>query len=268
MKNHVIALIGVAAALALSGCATVYRVSESASAPAYPQQPGRPAMRNPSVAVNATAADSKSGRLAESLRAAVEKDLVARGFDVFAKQPADSEVSLAVSRREVSRLSDWRVYEGTVSVRVTEPASGKLVASESFKAQGARGLDELQAETGVKDALSQKVSRWLAKAFPAKKVSLPPEPPLPDHLTATISIAPENPSEDPMDVLGVQRRFMDYVATRPGIVSCVLAQEDPLRRGFTFQVVYEPRSFPGGLLNTIVLDRPRLGGNVRLEIVR
>ena len=269
MKTQMFALIGVAAAMAMSGCATVYRVSESASAPAYPQQgPDKPVMRNPSVVVKAAPADKQASRLASSLRATVEGELVARGFDVIAKQPADSEVVLAVSRREASRLSDWRVYEGSASVRVTESASGKLLASESFKAQGKRALDEAAAEAGAKDALAQQVSRWLVKTLPAKKVALPPGPPPPDHMTATLTIAPGDLSSDPMEALRVQRRFMDYVASRPGIVSCVLAKEDPSRRGFTFHVVYEPRSFPGGLLNTIVLDGPNLGGNVKLEISR
>lgn len=269
MKKLMFALIGAAAAMAMSGCATVYRVSESAPAPAYPQQgPGQPAMRNPSVTVKAVSVDKQANRLADSLRATVEGDLVARGFDVIAKLPADSEVALAVSRREASRLSDWRVYEGTASVRVTETASGRLLASESFKAQGTRALDEATAEAGVKNVLAQQVSRWLVKALPAKKVPLPPGPPPPDHMAATLTIAPEDLSRDPMEALSVQRRFMDYVATRPGIVSCVLAQEDPAHRGFTFNVVYKPGNFPGGLLNTIVLDGPRLGGNVKLEIAR
>ena len=269
MKKLMFALIGVAAAMAMTGCATVYRVSESASAPAYPQQgPGTSAMRNPSVVVKAAPVDKQAGRLAASLRAMVEGGLVARGFDVMAKQPADSEVELAVSRREVAHLSDWRVYEGSATVRITEGASGKLLASESFKAQGKRALDEATAEAGAKDALAQQVSRWLVKALPAKKVALPPGPPPPDHMTATLTIEPEDLSRDSMEALRVQRRFMDYVAARPGIISCVLAHEDPARRRFTFHVVYEPGSFPGGLLNTIVLDRPRLGGNVKLEISR
>ena len=269
MKKQMFTLLGIAAAMVMSGCATVYRVSESAPAPAYPQQgPGKPAMRNPSVAVKAVSADKQASRLAASLRATVEGGLVARGFDVIAKQPVDSEVALSVARREASRLSDWRVYEGLASVRVTEVASGRLLASESFKAQGTRALDEATAEAGVKNALAQQVSRWLVKTLPAKKVPLPPGPPPSDHMTATLTIAPEDLSSDPIEVLKVQRQFMDYVATRPGIVSCVLVQEDPARHGFTFQVVYEPRSFPGGLLNTIVLDGPRLGGNVKLELAR
>lgn len=268
MKQLMFVLIGVVA-VAMSGCASVYRVSQSAPAPAYPQQgSSKPATRNPSVAVKATPSDAQSDRLAVSLRAAVEGDLVARGFDVIAAQPADSEVSLAVLRREVSRLADWRVYEGEASVRVTELASGRLVASESFKAQGARALDDVKAEAGVKDALLPQVSRWLTKTLPAKKVALPPGPPPPDHMTTTLTISPDDLSRDPVEALRIQRRFMDYVATRPGIVSCVLANEDPARRSFTFQVVYEPRQFPGGLLNTIILDSPRLGENVKLEMMR
>jgi hypothetical protein len=54
----------------------------------------------------------------------------------------------------------------------------------------------------------------------------------------------------------------------PGIVSCVLDREEPASRSFVFRVEYDPGFFPGGLLNTIVLNRPRLGAGTKLEIVR
>ncbi len=270
MKKPVLAIIGMAAAMVMTGCSgVVYRVSESAPSPAYPQQaPRRPAMRNPTVVVNATASDAKSARLAASLRAAVEGDLAARGFDVVARRKSDSVVSLQVSRQKVASLADWRVYDGTAMARVTDVASGRLVASESFKARGQRALDEAKAEAGVKDALAGQVSRWLQKKLPARKVPLPPDPPQPGHMAVAITLAPAKPGEDLMKALRVQERFMDYVAAKPGVVSCVLAKEDPALRRFTFHVVYDPRLFPGGLLNKVVLEGPRLGESVRLEIVR
>lgn len=268
MNKPVSALVGMAAAMVMSGCATVYRVSESAPTP-IPQPPsGRPAMRNPAVSVRATPGDSSSGRLASALQSSVERDLAARGFDVLAKPPVDSIVSMSVSRRETARLSEWRVYEGSADARVTDTATGRLVAGKTFKVAGERSADEMKAEASVTDGLSGQVTSWLATALPAKKVPLPPTPPPPDRMTATISIAPENPSADPMEVLRIQRCFMDHVASRPGIASCRLLREDPARREFSFLVEYETRSFPGGLLNTIVLDCPKLGGDVELKIVR
>ena len=120
----------------------------------------------------------------------------------------------------------------------------------------------------MKDALAGQVSRWLQKKLPARKVPLPPDPPQPGHMAVAITLAPAKPGEDLMKALRVQERFMDYVAAKPGVVSCVLAKEDPALRRFTFHVVYDPRLFPGGLLNKVVLEGPRLGESVRLEIVR
>lgn len=266
MKQMLINAMAVTAVAVLSGCATVYRVSESAPTPIPPPAPGGPATRNPTVVVKSTAADSKSASLASALAGRSEGDLAGRGFDVIAKGRPDSVVSLSVSRREAARLSDWRVYDGAVDAKVL--AGGKLVANQAFKARGERASDEEVAEASVAERLSRDISTWLAKVLPAKKVALPPGELPPALATATVMIRPSSMSEKPSDVLRVQRRFMDAVASHPGILSCTLDRENQKRREFAFRVVFEPQSFPGGLLNTIVLSEPDLGEDVRLEIVR
>ena len=268
MKHMLIKAVGLVAVTAMPGCATVYRVSESAPEPVPVPAPGRPAVRNPAVSVKAKSADNFAHNLAASMQASVERDLAARGFDVNAKGKVDKNVSMSVSRHETARLSDWRLYEGVADVRIMDASSGKLLASNLFKATGERAVDERKAEATVDTKLSRQVSQWLGTALPAQKVQLPPGPPPPGHVTATIAIRPASLSEDPMDVLRVQRRFMDVVAGHPGVVSCTLAGESPAYREFAFRVVYEPNSFPLGLLNTIVLDMPYLGDGVKLEITR
>ena len=266
MKKLLANAIGIVAVAAMSGCATVYRVSETSPEPHPAPVPGSPAMRNPSVSVKVVFADGSAKKLASSVRSSTEGFLASRGFDVVSKCPADSIVSIAVSRRESARLSDWRVYEGTADARISEASSGRLVAGSEFKATGERALDETKAEASLKERLVQQIDAWLSKTLPCSKVPLPPgvEPPC----RAMLTIMPKDLSVKPHDALCVQRRFMDSVAAHPGVVSCVLVGEDPGRRAFTFSVVYEPQSFPGGLLNTIVLDGPDLGGNVELEIAR
>jgi len=266
MKHMLIKAVGLVAVTAMSGCATVYRVSESAPEPPPAPASGSTAMRNPAVSVKVVSADGSAKNLASTVRSATEGMLASRGFDVVSKRPADSIVSIAVSRRESARLSDWRVYEGTADARISEAASGRLVASSEFKATGERALDESKAEASLKDRLVQQIAAWLSTTLPCRKVPLPPG--AAPHGRAMLTIMPKDQSGKPLDALRVQRRFMDAVAAHPGVVSCVLVGEDPPRCAFTFSVVYEPQAFPGGLLNTIVLDRPDLGGNVELEIAR
>lgn len=266
MKQMLVNAMVAAVIAALSGCATVYRVSESAPTPIPPPAPGRPVMRNPTVVVRSTAADNKSASLASALASRSEGDLAGRGFDVITKGQPDTEVTLSVSRREAARLSDWRVYDGAVDAKVI--AGGKLVANQAFKARGERASDEEGAEASIAEKLSRDISIWLAKVLPAKKVALPTGELPPALATATVMIRPSSMSEKPSDVLRVQRRFMDAVASHPGILSCTLDKENQKLREFTFRVVFEPQSFPGGLLNTIVLSEPDLGEDVRLEIIR
>ena len=266
MKNMLANAIGIAAVAAMSGCATVYRVSESAPETPPATAPGRPAMRNPSVSVAVASTDSSAAGLAASLKASLEGGFASRGFDVLLKPPADSLVSVSVSRRESYRLADWRVYEGAADVKVNDAASGRLVASQAFKAKGERALDAVKAEDTLKANLVGEVDAWLAKTLPARKIPLPPG--AAPHGRAMLTIMPKNRYEDHLDALRVQRRFMEAVTSHPGVVSCVLVREDPPRSAFTFSVVYEPKSFPGGLLNTIVLDSPDLGEGVELEIAR
>ncbi len=262
MKVLKFAAASIAAMLMTTGCTTIYRVS-SETQPASPQDPGT---RMPVASVKATPANEQAKPLSEYLKASLGNDLAARGFDVTAKAPADSLVTLNVSRRETARLNDWRTYEGRVDARVTEVATKRLVASKSFTAAGQRALDDVKAMEGVKGGLSKQVSKWLSGVMVAKPIPLPPPPP--SAAVELVTIKPANPLEDPADVLAVQRRFMDVVSAHQGVVSCRLVREDPSQRAYVFSVAYNPEAFPGGLLNTIVLDAPRLGGGIVLEIVR
>ena len=264
--------MGIAAAAAISGCATVYQVSESGTAPLQLPQNGA-TMRKPSVSVSASPVDEASGRLAASVQSEVEGVMVMRGFDVMANPAADSVVSLAVSRREAASLADWRVYEGTVEARVTEASSGKLVARSSFSGAGERAQDESKAESGLKEKLVTQVTAWLAKVLSAKPVPVPPGPPAPRLSAATLTIGPARRSDDPIAVLRVQRRFMDAVAQYDGVVSCSpllpsLGAAESRSQTFSFRVVYDQSKFAFGLLNTIVMDEPFIGDNIKIEISR
>ena len=266
MRRILCTMLRIAALSTLAGCASVYRVSESASDDASAPAPV-PQKRNPVAFVTATPADAGAKDLAAALKSSVEKSLAARGFEVKPRDKPDSKISLSVSRRKVADLAEWRVYEGKADVRVTDVATGKLVSNASFSSKGDRALDDAKAEERIRTELSQRISEWLAKVLPARKVALPVPPPL-DSRAAMLTLFPADPTEDPGEVLVVQRRFMDAVGSHPGILSCRLAKEIPSQRAFVFRVEYRPELFPDGLLNTLVLDRPRLGGNVKFEIVR
>lgn len=262
MKHMIMNAIGLVALTAMYGCSTVYNVSEMPSEPVQV----RPLMRNPAASVKATPADESSRIVAAAIQSSVEGDLAKRGFAVNARGPVDSLVSLSVSRRETARLGDWRVYEGSADVQVSDASSGKLLGSSSFSAAGERSLDERKGEAAIIAKLSRDVTGWLAKTIPAKKVAVPPPPP--GNAVSTLMIRPADPMEPSANVLRVQRRFLDAVSRHPGIVSCMLVGEAPERREFAFRVVYDPNAFPDGLLNTIVLDAPYLGDGARLEIAR
>lgn len=266
MKKLLTNLLGIAAVAAFSGCATVYRVSESACAADTAPHAKLPTTRSPVVRVDVAASGDRAEGLAAAVKTAVEDSLASRGFGVGAKGRPDSVVALAISCRSKDKLADWRLYEGKADVRISESPSGKLLATKSFVATGERALDEEKAMKVVKDGLSGQVLPWLEKSLPMRRVALPPPPAAP--AVANVTIAPEDPSEDAASVLAVQRNFMDAIAAHPGVADCRLAGEDPLRRAYTFRVAYDPAQFPGGLLNTIVLDSPRLGDGVKLEIAR
>ena len=114
--------------------------------------------------------------------------------------------------------------------------------------------------------MASQILPWLDKALPMRKVALPPPPPAP--AAALVTITPADRSESQESVLAVQRNFMDSIAAHPGVVDCRLIREVPAKRAYTFRVAYDPNAFPGGLLNTIVLDVPEPGENVKLKIVR
>lgn len=266
MRKILVNLLGVAVVATFSGCATVYRVSESTDVADPMLQHRSPALRDPVVRVDVVSAGEQAGSLSTAMKSLVENSLASRGFHVAAKGRPDSVVSIDLSCRSKDKLADWRLYEGTADVRITEVSSGKLLASKSFVAGGDRALDSEKAMKGVKEGLSKQMLSWLEKVLPARKIALPPPPASP--AVSNVTIAPADLSEAPDSVLAVQRRFMDSVASHPGVVDCRLVREIPPRRAYVFRVAYDPACFPGGLLNTIVLESPELGENVKLEIVR
>lgn len=257
-----------AAISALAGCASVYRVSESAPDPKDGQVlvPPPPATRKPVVAVKAKPADAGARRLSNMLKSAAESRLAARGFDVSPTMPPDYTAAFSVSRREEAKLAEWLVYGGTVDARVTDATTGRLVANTTLRAKGERGLGESKAEDSLGNVLAPMLAEWMIKTVPSRKIPVP-APQTPNVAVMMLTLSPADPTEPQNDVLVAQRRFMDAVGRYPGIVSCRLAKEIPASRAFVFRVEYMPEQFPGGLLNTIVLDRPSLGG-AKLEIVR
>lgn len=269
MRKILYTTLRIAALSAIAGCASVYHVTETPPGPGDvpPPPPEAPATRKPVAIVKATAADAKSGGLAAAMKASAERNLASRGYDVASKAKPDSVLALTVSRRETAELAEWRVFEGKVGARVTNGATGAIVADTAISAKGERGLGAAKAEENLARALDDQLARWLVKAMPARRVAVPSTP-QPARAAVMLTISPADPAEKPEDVLVVQRRFMEAVGTHPGILSCRLAQEIPTRRAFVFKVEYLPDQFPGGLLNTLVLDRPRLGSSVKLEIVR
>lgn len=268
MKQMFVNAIAAAALAALSGCATVYRVSETSCPEVSGEQYAAPAVRDPVVRVDVKAGGEQADDLAAAVRSEVENSLASRGFSVSAQEYPDSAVAVSLQCRFKDRLADWKLYEGKAEVRVSEPDTGRLVASASFTAGGERAIDAEKAMKGVKEGLARQILPWLENALPVRKIALPPPPPLPSPAASLVTIAPADPSESQAAVLAVQRRFMDSIAGHEGVVDCRLVRDAPDKSGYTFRVAYDPDAFPGGLLNTIVLDAPDLGENVKLEIVR
>ena len=268
MKTLMTTAMRFAAVSALAGCASVYRVSESAPGPesVLPPAPAKPIGRRPVVAVAAIPSDPMSKRLAAMLKSSAEGRLATHGFDVAPKRKPDFSATLTVSLHADASIDDWHVYEGAVGVSVMDAKAGRIVDNTMVKAKGARGLGTNAAEENIGQVLEPKISEWLLKTIPAKRIPVPVGT-APNVAVMMLTLSPADRGEPQEDVLVVQRRFMDAVNANPGVISCRLAKEIPASRAFVFRVDYYPEDFPGGLLNTLVLDGPDLGG-ARLEIVR
>jgi len=263
MKQSAIITLSAIALSFATGCAHVYRVAED-PCPGAPVPP--PGNRNPRVAVQAKAQDAKAAGLSEAIRASLSDNLAGRGFDVVGKDKPDSTVKLTVSRRTKASLDDWRVYEGTVGASVIDGKTGRLVGSQEFSAEGKRALNETDAEAGVRTLLAKQVAEWVAKKLPGGKVQLPAVG-LPNAGLATcrLTIMPEDAEEEDRDVMAVCEKFRASVSAMPGVKSCRLEREDPVYRSRVYLTEYEPMSFPGGLVNEILLNMPKLGKNVEVK---
>ena len=269
MRTIIKPFLAIAAISMFAGCASVYRVSERAPSPSEAIEPvvTPPETRKPVVKITSAGADEESGALAEQLKGSAVSDLVARGFEVGSANAPDYALALSASCNVAADLGDWRVYQGKVDANVTAETNGAILAATSIAGTGERALGAQAAIASLASQLNGELSQWLAKTMVAAPIELPIEPQV-EHAQAMITILPADADEDQAKVLMVQRRFMDAVAAHTGIVSCRLVQEIPASQAFVFRVEYIPELFPGGLLNTLVLARPRLGNNVVLEIAR
>ena len=132
--------------LLMSGCATTYRV-------------------------RAQAADGASRAMAAQLEDDVCGALVARGYTVLKGGEGGrrtTDIRLDVTRKEVARLDDWRLYEGKARAEVVS-GKGGLMGKKSFKAKGERSLDEGEAEAGAVEGLAQQINEWLPTVLPPAK---------------------------------------------------------------------------------------------------
>lgn len=269
MTKLLLPVLGAFALGLTTGCQhPVYQIRHTPGELPPPPPPADQTSRLPRASVTASPADAGASALSASLKTSVEGSLAARGFEVVSKGKPDRVVSLSVSRVEAASLAEWRVYEGRVVTRVKDGATGALLAGTTLAAKGERGLGAAQAEANLATRLSAQVNEWLAKSLPAYRIALPtpPPPPPPDAAVALLTLAPASPGLTQEQVLSSRRDFLQAVSARTGILSCRLVREDPRLRAATFRVEYRTSLFPGGLLNTLVLERP-LGPDVELEIV-
>ena len=121
--------------------------------------------------VRARAADETAGVLAEQVADDVYGALVAGGYPVRKNAKDGSrtmEINLDVTRKEVSRLAQWRMYEGKARAEVVT-GQGEMIGKKSFRAKGKRSLDPEEAEASAAAGLAQQINEWLPTVLPPAK---------------------------------------------------------------------------------------------------
>ena len=104
-------------------------------------------------------------KLAEAIGFDVRAGLTGNGRAVAAAgaKPGKGEkpvtIDISVSRRDVSRLGDFRLCEGVAKVCVID--GGKEIASKKFIAEGKRADNKIDAERGVCDELAKQIVKWV-----------------------------------------------------------------------------------------------------------
>lgn len=130
----------------LTGCATTYRIQ-------------------------AQATDGASRALAEQVEDDVYGALVSCGYHVRKKSAVwlrTTDINLDVTRKEVARLADWRMYEGRVRAEVVS-GRGDVMWEKRFRALGERSKDEEEAEASAESGLANQITEWLSTVLPSAK---------------------------------------------------------------------------------------------------
>lgn len=171
--------------------------------------------------------------------------LAADRFHVTSNNP-DLVIDLAVETELLDRSGNYYVYQGVSDSRVLRRGDSEVIASRIVETRGDRRLGEAQALRTLGTGLGRETGDWLREALTVDAVGI-----------AANDIEIIVPRTTRFTDYG--RLFVEEARNTPGIVSCVLIDQDRSRRALTFRVVYFPREIPEGVLN-------RLAANPRLNL--
>lgn len=171
--------------------------------------------------------------------------LAANRFHITANNP-DLILDLAVETELLDRSGNYYVFRGIADSRVLRRGDSEVIANRILETRGERRLGEPQALRALGTELGRDTADWLRSTLTVDATGIAAN-------DIEISLSRSTRIDE------YSRLFIQEARNTPGIISCVLIDQDPSRRAVTFRVVYFPREIPEGVLN-------RLSANPRLTL--
>lgn len=223
------------------GCASIRAGSSLATGATGDGSPVAEAeARQLNVQVLADGQGQTSHALARGVQEILEARLAEEGYFVSDAYP-DITVEIEASVQSFDQSGNYIVYDGTLAGTVTRAADNRLLAGDRLTARGIRALGEGQAMDNLLEAFVEPAGNWATSSLSSARAGLAVE----DITVRRVWYSPDRPEYATV--------FTTQINQLDGIISCRLIAEDRNARSMVFRVAYFKDSFPGGLLNRLVL---------------
>ncbi len=258
MKTHAVPRLSAVALLALAmvGCTTPATVVQSPSpkpttpistpeTPAYTLSETTEAIR---VALDVAAADDASADLAAGVRETAVTALRDRKFRLVSGDPCDLSLSMSARQAPFDETAGFVSLDGTVSARLSDAATGGVLAEKTFRGRNKAVLGTEAATAALSEVLRQDVAGWINGTVTPDQIPL-------EARTFRVKGVDRHPGGESAFV----NDFVRAVSGMKGVLRCETAARDPKQNSVTFRILFRRADYPQGFVHAAIAENPQFG---------
>lgn len=243
-------------ALSAGGCASVGisdpgegtgrgRGMDSPEKPAYTVSEKTEMMK---IGLSVKPADEASAAFAEGVRETAITALRDRRFQLVTDGSEDLSLSFEAGQRLYDRTVNYISLDGTVSARLDDTPTGKVLAKKTFRGRNKAALGMEKAAADLSEAMKPEIADWIAATVTPEQVPL-------ETRTLRVTAIDRYPGGESAFIA----EFVKAVSGMKGVLRCETASRDGAAKTASFRVLYRRADYPEGFVHAVVNGNPSFG---------